>query len=478
MNISKLLKFLLIPVVFSIFATLPTSSATASTSGWLELISNGTAGSPPARASNTMSAWDRNNNRFLVFGGNDGAHSDYFNDLWQYTKSNGWTQLIPNGAANSPTKRTNGAVVWDSNNQRLFLFGGFNNYGTFLNDFWQYTDANGWTQLNGNNAPNVPNKRDDMIMVWDDSAQRILLFAGQGGNTSGGEYNYNDLWQYTDTNGWSQLIANENPTSPHIRAGSSFTWNPTENALYVFGGIKSVPGIGPFILANDLWKYTTSNGWQLLTNDGDTNSPSPRMRSTGVWDQQNNRFLMFAGQTGGSYDNDLWEYTTSNGWKVISQSGLTDSPIHRADHAAIWDTQNNRMLVFAGNNGSDEVNELWEYKTTHFTFTGFFNPVNNQPILNVSKAGSTIPLKWSLNNNPDLSTFVSLTSKSVSCQTLSGIEDPIPTSTTGNTQLTYDATTDQFQYNISTSKSWANTCRQFTLTLSDTSTHAFDVKFK
>ncbi|CAN5574549.1 hypothetical protein BH10CHL1_BH10CHL1_22500 [soil metagenome] len=297
-----------------------------------------------------------------------------------------------------------------------------------MNDFWQYTDANGWQQLSADGAPGVPGKRADTVMVWDNNANRLLLFGGQGGINAGGEYNYNDLWQYTDAGGWQELIANNDPASPQARGSSGFAWSSSANALYIFGGITSVPGIGEFVFANDLWKYSTVHGWELLTANGDTNSPMQRMRSTGAWDQQKNRFLMFAGGGGGlSLTNDLWQYTETGGWQQLTSQDQEGSPAVRGDHTTVWDNQNNRMLVFAGYGGPREYNDLWQYSDGDVVPT----PTPAPPVLSIADASQnlrtgqnnfTLPVHF-LHNATNVSALDFTLAYDQSCLTFDAITD-------------------------------------------------------
>ncbi len=43
--------------------------------------------------------------------------------------------------------------------------------------------------------------------------------------------------------------------------------------------------------------------------------------------------------------------------------------------------------------------------TVYFNWDGFFQPVTNQPMVNDVKAGSAVPLKFSLGGNQDFGDF-------------------------------------------------------------------------
>ena len=103
-----------------------------------------------------------------------------------------------------------------------------------------------------------------------------------------------------------------------------------------------------------------------------------------------------------------------------------------------------------------------------YVFTGFFQPVDNTPVLNRVKAGQSIPVKFSIGGNQGLDVLAagSPTSTPSSCPG-AGVVDQVEETTTSNSGLTYDAATGQYTYVWKTQKAWAGTCRQFNLTLAD-----------
>jgi hypothetical protein len=116
--------------------------------------------------------------------------------------------------------------------------------------------------------------------------------------------------------------------------------------------------------------------------------------------------------------------------------------------------------------------------TFTFTFTGFFSPVDNTPTLNVTKAGSAIPVKFGLGGDKGLNVLAanSPASGPVQC---GGTADTIEqTVTAGNSSLSYNATTQQYTYTWKTDKSWAGTCRQFVLKLKDGTSYPANFQFK
>jgi hypothetical protein len=96
-----------------------------------------------------------------------------------------------------------------------------------------------------------------------------------------------------------------------------------------------------------------------------------------------------------------------------------------------------------------------------FNFDGFLAPISNAPAVNQNKAGSTIPVKFSLGGNYGLDIFANgyPASQRLDCHTLQPIGPLEPTSTPGNSDLTYNGSRNLYQLNWKTTKSWANTCR-------------------
>jgi hypothetical protein len=119
--------------------------------------------------------------------------------------------------------------------------------------------------------------------------------------------------------------------------------------------------------------------------------------------------------------------------------------------------------------------------TVVFGFDGFFQPIDNDK-LNSVKAGSGIPVKFSLGGNMGLDIFFddkAPWSVKISCDSYDDYgEDPIETVTSGGSGLSYDVAADQYIYVWKTEKSWAGTCRQLVVKLADGSLHAANFKFK
>ena len=118
--------------------------------------------------------------------------------------------------------------------------------------------------------------------------------------------------------------------------------------------------------------------------------------------------------------------------------------------------------------------------TVLYNFTGFFQPVDNLPTLNVVNAGKGVPVKFSLSGNKGLDIFAanSPSSISINCDGSLPQADIEETINAGGSSLSYDATLDVYIYVWKTQNSWKNTCRQLVVTLNDGTEHRASFKFK
>lgn len=140
--------------------------------------------------------------------------------------------------------------------------------------------------------------------------------------------------------------------------------------MTIFGGYGGLDGT---TFLNDVWVLSTANGlggtpaWKKLTPTPDPTYglPTARLGHTAVYDNTNNRMIIFGGQAGPPSNpvlNDVWVLSHANGlggtpaWSLVSTLGMT--PVPREGHTAVYDSTNNRMTIFGGFGGS-YLNDVW-----------------------------------------------------------------------------------------------------------------------
>ncbi len=121
---------------------------------------------------------------------------------------------------------------------------------------------------------------------------------------------------------------------------------------------------------------------------------------------------------------------------------------------------------------ADNTNSASVTYTVTYNFTGFFAPVDNDPTCNVVKAGSAVPIKFSLHGYQGMSIFAS-GYPAVSAGTCAGfaLDTVEETVTAGGSSLNYDSTSDQYIYVWKTDKAWAGKAMRFTVKLADATYH-------
>lgn len=116
-----------------------------------------------------------------------------------------------------------------------------------------------------------------------------------------------------------------------------------------------------------------------------------------------------------------------------------------------------------------------------YSVSGFSDPVDMGGVVNVVKAGATVPLKFEVFDGAaevtDVAVVQSFSWVRVSCE--SGVpSDTIDEVTAGSTTLRYDATTGQFVQNWKTPKYLAGACITVTLTIVDGSSIAAEFQLR
>jgi len=139
--------------------------------------------------------------------------------------------------------------------------------------------------------------------------------------------------------------------------GSPGVYDPASNRMIVFGG-RDREGKN----LNDVWVLVNANGigahqWVELIPNGAAGSPPARSGHSTVYDSVNNRLIVFGGCGGYCVPvlSDVWVLTNANGLggtPVWTQLEVSGGPAARTNAAASYDAVDNRLFVFGGQDGS------------------------------------------------------------------------------------------------------------------------------
>jgi hypothetical protein len=299
--------------------------------------------------SDHQSILDPAGRRMIVFGGRIWGAAAFSNDLAQLflEPPRGWMALpVPDPR---PPARKRAAAVFDAARHRMILFGGEG--PGVLNDLWtlELDGAEHWTPAVSSGQ--VPEPRSKHAMVYDPVEDRVLLFGGV--NADG--VPLRDLWALSLADlSWTALSPASLP--PLARFGTSLIYDPIGDRVILFGGKLYTTN------TSDTWelKLRPTLEWNRLSPTGSI--PDPRHGHTAVYDARRARMLLFAGSTGILQDEplqDTWELKLGSApaWRALSYPEAS-LPARRVNHTAVYDSVADRMLVFGGVNGYDELMAL------------------------------------------------------------------------------------------------------------------------
>jgi len=204
-----------------------TWSYDASVNLWINLQP---ANAPPYRAFSSA-AFDSQSDRLVVYGGfTDMDRFAITNETWSYDfKSNAWTNLT--GSYSPPAVYAH-TMVYDSESDRIIMFGGHSLAGGFLNGTWSYDlDSNTWT----NRTPLLsPPARYGASSVYDPVSDRVLIFGGMAANEYFEPVSYDDMWEYDyDANSWSEI---NQLARPPARLLAHMAIDPLTRIIVLHGG--------------------------------------------------------------------------------------------------------------------------------------------------------------------------------------------------------------------------------------------------
>lgn len=274
-----------------------------------------------------------------------------------------------------------------------------------------------------------------------------------------------------------------------MNADGSSPTNLTNNPAYDQAGVWSPDGTKIAFMSN----RGGNNDIYLMNADGSsvvnlTNNPANDAAPS--WSPDSTRIAFYTDRDGD------WEIYAMN----ADGSGQTNLSNHSSamDILPAWSPDGTQIVFHTNRDGNDEVyvmnvdgsgqtnltNNLgvdgWpDWQPVVYSFSGFFQPVDNFPTLNMLKSGSAVPVKFSLGTYHGLSIVEAGYPKSqqILCNAsilVDGVEETV---TAGSSSLSYDPVTNQYIYVWKTDKAWANTCRQLVVKLNDGTYHRANFKF-
>ncbi|HJX63823.1 MAG TPA: kelch repeat-containing protein, partial [Polyangia bacterium] len=287
-------------------------------------------------------------------------------DLWEW---DGTTWVEVQGDVR-PSARSSSAMAYDPYRKSLILFGGFNAYGLFVNDTWEWNSGTlQWSQLHPASSPAWGSS----LMVTDSARAKVLLLSSFTDNVDtypipgapGGSFDASAIWEWDGSKGtWT----NRTPV-PITGVGgqviSSMSFDEGREKLIFFDASSTGPGTSG---SSVLWEWNPiSAGW-TRRDIGDTvkvdsgYASEPQMG----YDSLRRRQVLATWRDKYS-DMETWELDSEG--PTLYHRDLAPGISPRTFAAMAYDSQRSVMVLFGGGVGSlvgsQNTNEIWEYKVTN-----------------------------------------------------------------------------------------------------------------
>jgi hypothetical protein len=189
-------------------------------------------------------------------------------------------------------------------------------------------------------------------VVMDPIRHRVIVFGGENGG-----YPLDEVWalDLVGPPAWTQLTP-AGP-SPGGHRGSAAIYDPVKDRVLVFGGDNGS------VYLQDVWALSLSGNptWSMLNPAG--TPPDPRGFPSATYDPIRKRMIVFGGlAAGGEPRNDVWALDLTGGgtletWIPLAAGGTP--PAARYAHLAVYDRDDDRVVVFGGQSSSEVLGDVW-----------------------------------------------------------------------------------------------------------------------
>ena len=325
---------------------------------WVQLFP---ADRPPARSAHAM-VYDSKNQRVIVFGGRKEAtvvrqRFGMHGDTWAWKDGN-WTDLAPGDA---PAARYFPGMAYDRDGERVILFGGFNYLADgrtlqALADTWAY-DGDNWTRI-GENGPVVTKP----LLVFD-AARHETLMVGTDAEGLSTMFRWND-----GTAKWDNVADSALPTCVNE---AQLVYQVHNERPLLSGGLCGNSG-----LREEIYEWDGSK-W------ANVELPDNRKAFRGVdsamaYDTATQQTVRFGGHNPLQATPDSQTYVYRNEiWRRITSSG---GPQPRSMPLFRHDVERNVVWLFGGlsedsyGSSVEYLSDLWAYRDGQWSL---FKPVDS-----------------------------------------------------------------------------------------------------
>lgn len=355
------------------------ASARMSTPRWRKLEVGPTK--PAARRHSTL-VYDPTTNRAIMYGGDrvvSAQEHPVFNDVWALelgcaSGTPRWVELMPDSqcaaGVTRPCARHGHVSIFADSPPRMFTFGGKALDGSINTDTWELRlDTRTWTERSSS-FPGEPRYHNSAAYF----NGAMYMFGGKNVYAIGMQ----DTWKFTlePYYAWTHLSGNtwpvpspshqDDPNAPNRRYFHSQIVDARNGKTLLFGGLYEDQTVSNY--------YQSADGitWELM---GTASTGYSRDLHSAVYDSIGARMIVFGGYNpanNGAIQSAVTALSLPTSgtptWSTLSTTG--NGPGLHAEHAAIWDPDGDRMIVFGGVDGNgDYTNDAWALEFTDTTVT-------------------------------------------------------------------------------------------------------------
>jgi N-acetylneuraminic acid mutarotase len=256
-----------------------------------------TTGGPTVACTTPSGAYDANRGKLVVLCA-DSTTFEWDGSAWKKYEFDD---------KHRPPARTLSSMTYDANIKKIVMFGGFSD-PNYLDQTWTFDGAT-WTRVKNNPAP----ARALTAMWFDPIKNRTLIYGGIGRQQSTDRISrYGDMWSF-DGSGWAEV---KPAATPGTRYGAQVGVDPVTKKTVLFGGLRvEVNGtLQTQVYADDTWEWDGTN-WSKITT---TTTPPARENGFLDWDPSRNALTLFGGYSG-FYHSDVWTYQNGT-WTLLKEA--------------------------------------------------------------------------------------------------------------------------------------------------------------
>lgn len=287
---------------------------------------------------------------FMVFGSVN-ISGPY--EMWEYNPYNNVWKVVTSASHLEPVYVDLNGMVYDNLRNKVIIFDGRDGV---LWEFDSFTSR--WSSKYPFDGIKPPSRDDSMIAFYPKTGE-IFIHGGLDANYSGDPIYISDTWKWDPVEEkWNEINVSgyEGPELGH----AAMVYDNISGNIILQGGCIFSMGIDRF---SATWSFDPeTERWTQLTTTG---AVGARCDHQAVYDDLNDRVLVFGGDNGTTYSNDIWGFNSvTNAWTSVNSGTALLTPVGRKHYSIAIDNSEKSLMVFGGFNDSDDpLYDTWSYKT-------------------------------------------------------------------------------------------------------------------